>query len=43
VPLASYEVETTTQLEDRPVIRSTVFTLAMSIECGCQTALGCTE
>jgi predicted nicotinamide N-methyase len=28
VPLASYEVETTTQLEDRPVIRSTVFTLA---------------
>lgn len=28
VPLASYEVETTTQLEDRPVLRSTVFTLA---------------
>jgi predicted nicotinamide N-methyase len=27
VPLASYQVETTTQLEDRAVLRSTVFTL----------------
>jgi len=28
VPIASYQVETTTQLEDRAVVRSTVFTLA---------------
>ena len=34
VPIASYQVETTTQLEDRAVVRSTVFMLAETATAG---------